>query len=331
MESWRSRLAEDALPGRAILLRAIREYFFQHNVLEVTTPTVGSRGVTDSQIENIKLEQQGHQYYLQTSPEYAMKRLLASGSGSIYQICPAYRGSELGRYHNMEFTMLEWYRTDFTLSELMQDVKDLLCFASASLKPSSASSSENIFNQLPSVAYKDLFGSNFSINPHAVSSQELKELVDANGIECSHILNHADNGSRSDYLDILFSTIIEPQLVSPTIVLNYPVCQAALAQVGDVDGDTVARRFEVFVEGLELANGYLELKDAAELENRMNENNRLRSTRGKETVLLDEKLLAALPFMPNCAGIALGLDRLLMVLLGKKSLSEVLTFTTDYI
>lgn len=338
MESWKPGADAGALKARSELLHVIREFFYSQDVLEVTTQTLGSRGVTDSQIQNLKLDHQDQTFYLQTSPEYAMKRLLASGTGSIYQICPAYRGSEQGQNHNTEFLMLEWYRVGFTLHELMDDVQNLLNFVAEAIDKSRFD-----FRDMPRFSYRDLFMENLESDPHTASLDELRVLSRRVGVECGHITNYDDEATISDYLDLLFSVVIEPQLSTPAIVYDYPVCQVALAQLGQADGNSngtlygapngkiVAKRFEVFASGLELANGYLELLDANELETRMRKNNHLRRVRGLERIEPDEKLLAALPAMPACCGIALGVDRLLMILLGKKKLSDVVSFTSDRI
>lgn len=326
MESGKAGPDRSVLLVRGELLHAIREYFYEQEVLEVTTPTLGSRGVTDSQIQNLKLQHENRCYYLQTSPEYAMKRVLALSSGSIYQICPAYRGNEQGRYHSVEFMMLEWYRVGFPLAELMSDVEQMLCSVTASL-----GLEEYDFHQLPRITYKDLFLAHLDIDPHGASTAELRALAEIMNIDHKHIVQQDDEGTLSDYLDLLFSFVIEPTLLQPTIVYDYPACQVALAQLGEVDGKRVAKRFEVFVNAMELANGYLELGDADELETRMKRNNELRAVRGLEMVEPDEQLLGALGDMPECSGIALGLDRLLMILLGKNSLSQVMTFTGDRI
>jgi len=331
MQVWKTGVSNETLIGRAELLHAVRAYFYQHHVLEVTTPTLGARGVTDSQIQNIEVVQQDQSYFLQTSPEYAMKRLLASMKGPIYQICPAYRGGEQGRNHNIDFMMLEWYRPGFVLSDLMKDVVDLLCAVTAALAPLSPVTGKFNFSNLPRIAYRELFENNFSINPHSATALELQAMIELHDIQCDHITNHFDEGTRSDYLDILFSTVIEPQLELPTIVFDYPACQVALARLAEVDGCQVANRFELFARGLELANGYYELGDPLELKDRMRQNNILRSARELPTMQLDEKLLASLESMPVCSGIALGVDRLLMVLLGKSSLAEVVNFTSDNI
>jgi lysyl-tRNA synthetase class 2 len=216
----------------------------------------------------------------------------------------------------------------------MDDVQNLLIFVAEAIDISRFD-----FRDMPRFSYRELFIENFDCDPHKASLDELRNLSRRVGIECGHITNHDDEASVSDYLDLLFSVVIEPQLGEPAIVYDYPVCQVALAQLGQEDGNSngisygkiVAKRFEVFVSGLELANGYLELLDANELKNRMRKNNQLRRVRGLESIEPDEKLLAALPAMPACSGIALGVDRLLMVLLGKEKLDDVVSFTSDRI
>lgn len=326
MKDWEPGADTAVLAARSKLLHAIRDYFYRQDVAEVITPTLGSRGVTDCQIQNLKLDHLDQSYYLQTSPEYAMKRLLASGSGSIYQICPAYRGGEQGRNHNIEFMMLEWYRVDFTLLQLMDDVHNLLKFVALA-----SGICRFDFEELPRASYKELFEEYLGIDPHKASLDELRLQAQQAEVACGHISHHHDKQTISDYLDLLFSVVVEPHLKDPSIVYDYPRCQVALAQLGEECGDIVAKRFEVFVSGLELANGYLELGDASELQARMRQNNRLRSVRGLERIEPDQKLLSALSEMPECSGIALGIDRLLMVLLGKESLAEVLSFSSDRI
>ncbi|MFP6805951.1 MAG: EF-P lysine aminoacylase EpmA [Pseudomonadales bacterium] len=326
MTTWRSGASPGVLAARSELLHAIRGYFYQQDVIEVETPTLGSRGVSDLHIENIQFVHQGRAHFLQTSPEYAMKRLLASGSGSIYQICPAYRGREIGRRHNIEFTMLEWYRVGYSISELMDDTQALLSAVAETVEAQQFN-----FAEMPRVSYRYLFLERFGINPHQTSIEQLADLARAAELDCSHIQNYNDDASLGDYLDLLFSASIEPQLEKPTIVYNFPACQVALAQLGMEDDCIVAKRFEVFVAGIELANGYLELNDGQELEGRMKVNNEQRKIRGLGNIEADAKLLSALAHMPPCSGIAMGLDRLLMILLATDNLAEVLSFTSDNI
>lgn len=311
---WVPGADAEALDGRARLLRSIREFFFQRGVMEVVTPVLGARGVTDVHIENISAGAR----YLQTSPEYFMKRLLAAGAGPVYQMGPVFRGAESGRHHNMEFTMLEWYRPGFDLRALAAELAELLgtLFEAFGTAAGPVSTSR----------YKDLFAARWHKDPHTADTGTLKSLAAA--LPQSHIVDHGDTGTRNDYLDLLFTQGVQHDLAGPGIVMEYPASQAALAVVAeDEQGERVALRFECIWQGVELANGYYELRDADELARRMAENNDQRAARGLPRVLPDEKLLAALPQMPACSGVALGIDRLLMLLLGRKRLEDVITFS----
>ena len=316
--TWVSGADVPTLRLRARLLRAIREFFFERQVLEVTTPALGAAGVTDVHIVNLSLHLDSGQYFLQTSPEYFMKRLLAGESGPIYQIGPAFRGGESGSRHNTEFTMLEWYRPGFTLVELLAEFEDLLRVLCI------------VFECDPGVfarhRYKDLFFERWGENPHRADLETLRRI--AHPLASGHIADTGDEATRNSYLELLFAEGVEKALTLPSAVLEYPASQAALAEVGEDDeGETVAFRFEFLWNGIELANGYLELRDANQLSRRMSMNNKLREARGLPQVEPDRKLLAALPHMPPCSGVAVGLDRLLMVLTGKQSLDEILAFS----
>ena len=307
-----------ALARRAQLLRAIREFFHRRGVLEAVTPVLGASGVTDVHIENVVVPRNDRNYYLQTSPEYFMKRLLAAGSGPIYQLGPAFRGHETGVRHNIEFTMLEWYRPGFALDDLIGEVQALLDLLLEEFECAAKPFTRH--------RYKDLFIQRWGENPHLAGLDRLRRLAAA--LPASHITDHGDTGTRNDYLDLLFSQGIEPALADPVVVRDYPASQAALAEIGEDDeGTRVALRFECLWQGVELANGYLELRDAGELQGRMAENNRLRHARGLPEIEADGKLLAALPHMPACCGVALGVDRLLMLLTGKQQLDQVMAFS----
>lgn len=300
------------LTRRAILLRAIREYFHEESVLEVVTPVLRDYGTSEIHLQNLSFEHG----YLQTSPEYAMKCLLAEIGGSIYQICPAFRGGESGQRHRSEFQMLEWYRVGYSLDELMTDLEHLLAAAMASLALPDTDASTFPFRRF---AYKELFHERFGICPHTASDSELRKL-------CQTLPDdHLDNGARrADLLDALFSLGVEPRLNEPTLVYDYPASQAALAEVKtDGDGCQVADRFECYLQGMEIANAYQELNDAAELRERFRENNVTRLKLGKPEVPDDVSLLNALGKMPACAGAALGVDRLLMALIGESDISRV--------
>jgi len=310
----------ETLVARDRLLRTVREYFHRSDAMEVTTPTLGRTGVTDPHLQNLTTVSAQERWFLQTSPEYAMKRLLAQHAHAMFQICQAYRGGESGLRHNPEFTMLEWYRPGFSLTDLMSDIESLLTTLFDALNGESV-----VFSRIP---YAQCFAQHLGADPHSISDADLQRLARTH-CDCQHIGEHWDSGSRADYLDVLFSTKVEPQLPSYALVYDYPVCQAALAKL-DLKG-SVAQRFEVFLNGVEIANGYDELRDAKELRDRFKANNLLREERGLEFIPIDERLLMALPSMPECSGIALGLDRLLMLVLGKTSLDEVITFTSQSI
>jgi len=246
--------------------------------------------------------------YLQTSPEYAMKRLLAAGSGCIYQICRAFREDELGRYHNPEFLLLEWYRVGFNHHQLMAEMDELLTLL---LGTSSADKT----------SYQQLFIEHLQVDPLSATSEDLQQLVTnkANG----PILDDKDQ-----MMQCLFSTLIEPVIAveKPLMVYDFPASQSALARISTVD-PRVADRFEVYYKGIELANGFHELKSANEQRQRFIADNQQRKLLGKAEHPLDERLLAALEAgLPDCAGVAMGLDRLLMLMLDKKSISDVLPF-----
>ncbi|MDG2071322.1 MAG: EF-P lysine aminoacylase EpmA [Pseudomonadales bacterium] len=312
---WLSVVSHETLVRRATLLRDVRDFFAERNILEVTTPTLGSAGVSDAHIENITVPLPNSTGYLQTSPEYAMKRLLAGGSGAIYQIAPAYRGGESGRRHSIEFTMLEWYRPGLSLLALIAEVQQLL------------DESTDGMPQCPIVSYRQLFEEHCGVNPHQASVATLFQIIQDHAINADHLSDEQDNAVG--YLDLLFSVLVEPKL-DAVVVTEFPACQAALAKTGlDTAGDMVAQRFEFFLDGLELANGYDELDEEAEIRSRFASNNKIRQQRGTEVIPIDERAVIAMSKMPPCVGVALGLDRLLMRIVGARDISKVINFSTD--
>lgn len=285
------------LTARATLYQQIRTFFAERQVVEVDTPLLADAPVTDPFLEALTVEHPGKTQYLQTSPEYAMKQLLAAGSGDIYQLCKAFRAEEAGRLHRTEFTMLEWYRVGFDEHDLMAEV-DALLQCTLSCQPATKHT------------YQSLFDTYLGINPHAVSEEALLAMVH------QQLDLTADNLNRDDYLMLLFSHCIEPHLghEQPVFVYDYPASQAALAQCKQVNRQIVAARFEVFVNGMELANGYHELTDATEQKHRFEKDLALREQLGLPAVPIDEGLVQALEKgLPACAGVALGVDRLLML------------------
>ncbi len=286
--------------------------------MEVETPIVSQAGVTDVHLASVQvqrhIEGRVQQQYLQTSPEFAMKRLLAAGSGPIYQICKVFRDDEHGRKHNSEFTILEWYRPGLDLRELMHETAALLnvCLA-------------HRFDEIrPLVlSYKHAFQDRLDINPLQATPAQLKQTAQRVGLT----LDLGDD--RLAYMDLLFSHFVEPSLGfdTPIFLTDFPPEMASLAKVRlDEDGEEVAARFEVYIEGLELANAYDELLDASVLRARFEADNQEREKLGLQVMPLDENLLAALAHMPECSGIALGIDRLLMVATQKLNIEQVIAF-----
>ena len=295
---------------RAQLHEDIRQYFAENDVLEVTTPVLSFAGNTDPFIDSFKISSSPPQY-LHTSPEFFMKRLLVEGSGSIYQICNVFREGEAGRFHNPEFSMLEWYRLDYDYQQLMDDVAALI---------------SNVSEKSPDVvkiSYQEAFKS-LGINPHAATESQLAGLTEKQGISVQGM----GNLNRDDWLNLLMSHVIEPGFDKEklTFVFDYPASQASLAKVRK-DKYPVAERFELYWGGVELANGFTELQDADEQRWRFNHDNQRRLKAGLEEVPVDEKFLEALAQgLPDCSGVALGLDRLLMVVSGAGSIDQVMSF-----
>lgn len=316
--SWLPTANISALQTRAKIFQSIRNFFAHREVLEVETPVVARFGVTDPHIVTMQvLLNNKEKYYLQTSPEYAMKRLLAAGSGSIYQICRAFRGGDIGSLHNPEFTMLEWYRLGYDHFQLMDEVDALL---------------QIVLQSLPAkrITYRALFMQHLALDPHITSIAELKNCINANNIACSNAI--LADATVDDLLNILFAVCIEPKLIGalPWLVYDYPASQAALAKISEVDGIPIAERFEVYYQGMELANGYHELTDPAQQLIRFTQDQAIRVQLNKPIMEADDRLLAALEFgLPACAGVAMGLDRLIMLAIGAKTIQAVMAFPID--
>ncbi len=309
--SWRPVASLATLQARAKLLADVRRFFFERGVLEVEVPVLAETTATDLHIDSFRVESDGMQGFLQTSPEFFMKRLLAAGSGPIYSLGKVFRAGEQGRRHNIEFTMLEWYRPDWDARQLMAEVAELV----VGLMP----------GDVP-VAYLD-YGQQFEactgLNPH------LAELSQVQSLASRLSGGNFSNQGRATCLDLIFSQMVEPSLPLGLVFVNdFPACQAALARLEkNADGTLVARRFEAFLNRVELANGYFELTDSVEQRSRFLADNALRKAAGKRELPVDEQLLAALASgMPCCAGVALGIDRLLMQMLGLTNIAEVLGF-----
>lgn len=319
---WRPSAEITTLRERAHLLANVRAFFAKRDVLEVETPVLGQGGSTDvhlvSLVTQARTDKGQRRLWLQTSPEFHMKRLLAAGSGPIYQLARSFRDGEVGSRHNIEFTMLEWYRPEFSLGELIDETTNLV----VTLLPS-------FTGPVVHYRYRELFHTYLAIDPFTTSLEKLRALASERGQMPAGAL--ASEG-RDTCLDLLMSMVIEPQLGQNelSVVLEYPASQAALARRHqDVDGEWVASRFELYLNGIELANGYHELTDAAEQRARFSEDNAERRRLGLPEIDIDEHLLAALEHgMPEGAGVALGIDRLIQLALGKARLEDVLAFST---
>ena len=283
---------------------------------------MSSAAVTDPHIESyaIDVPQGDKPRYLHTSPEFAMKRLLAAGYGSIYQICKVFRQGEAGRQHNPEFTMLEWYRLDFDHHRLMDEVDSLLRqLLEGSLK----------LGETLRLTYRDAFVQYVGLDPHTASTEQLQAKARERGIEVTG-LNDID---KDPWLDLLMTHLVEPNLPDdrPVFIYDYPASQAALARIRQ-DEPPVAERFELYLSGMELANGFHELTDGEEQRQRFVTDNRARVTAGLASMPIDEHFLAALEAgLPSCAGVALGLDRVLMLAVGAESISKVLAFDFEQV
>lgn len=308
MTTWRPTATVAALRARANLYRHIREFFQARDVLEVATPVVGAHGVTDPHVPCIEVPGYG---WLQPSPEYHMKRLLAAGSGPIWQLSPVFRDDERGRRHNPEFTLLEWYRPGFDLDQLIAECVALL-------QPLLASS------DVRRVSFRELFREVTGADPLTDPMETLQQCA---GDTAPGTLD------RPGMVDWLMATRVEPALPKDvlTVVHAFPGWAAALAQkTRDEDGAELAYRFEIYGGGYELANGYLELRDHAEQARRFAEDRERRRAAGLRDMSPDDNLLAALEAgLPSCAGVAMGVERLLMVRLGTDDIADVLTFPAD--
>lgn len=310
-DSWQPGASRQQRRARADLYARLRAFFAERGVLEVDMPIMASTFVSDPYLQPVIAQCQGQSHYLQSSPEYAMKRLLAAEAEDIYSLGKVFRDGEQGRRHNPEFTLLEWYRMGYDDHALMDEVAALI----QSLLPDIT---------VKRLSYRQWFENHLGIDPHRITLDKLRKL----GREYIEI---NDQGLDADaWLDLLVTHVLEPKLGSGlTLIYDYPASQAALARIlPDASGQRVARRFEAFLGGMELANGYWELTDVAEQRQRFERDFARRREQGIPCYPLDEKLLAALAAgLPECAGVALGVDRLLMCLTGASSIDEVLSFS----
>jgi len=301
-----------ALKARANLYNKIRLFFAKKDVLEVETPLLGETTVTSPYISSLEVINSPKNYYLQTSPEYAMKRLLCEYSNqSIFQICKSFRKEEIGSLHHIEFSMLEWYRLNFSIFDLMNEIEELV----------------NLFKEvkITQYTYQEIFLKYLNIDPLEISFNNLlkkfKELI---------IFQSEDSYNQLDFDDMLqqlFCKYIEPNLTA-AFVYYFPKSQAALAKINPEDSKC-ANRFELYLNGIEIANGYDELLDAESYKIRFSKENKIREEQGLNIIEFDKKLLSALESsnnLPNCSGVALGLDRLLMYVLDSNNIEDVISY-----
>jgi lysyl-tRNA synthetase class 2 len=319
VSDWRSKAELASLRMRAEVYRLIREFFFERGVMEVETPILSHAGNSDPNIESFHLEFDGpasagaRTRWLRTSPEFPLKRLLASGIGDCYELGRVFRNGEFGRKHNPEFSMLEWYRVGWSHLELIEECVTLV---------QKVFSLRGVGLSVMRTSYRELFQRQFGFDPHAASTEQItaavtdKVSIDTQGLQ------------RDDLLDLLLSHVIEPSFPDDqlTVILDFPASQCALARIRTENGLDIAERFELYVGGFELANGYHELTDACEQRKRFEADLEKRRLSGKILPALDARLLAAMPSLPPCAGVAMGLDRLMMRLLGKQSMADVIGF-----
>lgn len=302
-----------SLESRALMLTAVRSFFSERGIMEVDTSILSHSAPVDLHIEIMTVDVcQGEKGYLHSSPEYAMKRLLSQGSGDIYQLSHVFRAEQSGRLHNPEFMMIEWYRVGMTLPQLIEETLDLIRLFVGN-PPTTLHTYAEVFKQSTDIDYR------------TASLNDLQTLV-----EPYHPPSDVASWDLDGYLHFIMGFIIEPKLQGLHVICDYPPSQAALATTRDTPEGTVAERFEVYFNGIELANGFHELTHPTEQRRRFLVANTERQKLGKAPLPLDENFLAALEKgLPDSCGVAVGFDRLLMLKLGKTSLKEVLPFTWD--
>ena len=317
---WEPGCSLELLQIRAQVLDRIRAFFAEKRVMEVETPLLGNACGTAPSLAFFtslySLPPYEKELFLQSSPEFAMKRLLAAGSGSIFQICKAFRNGETGRLHNPEFTILEWYRVGFNLSRLMDEIAELL---QVLFEPYRS------LNGVQRFSYREVFLRHTGIDPLDFSLLTFSGCAQENNLTEAKLICGEDH---SMWLDFLFSHLVQPKLGNQSLcmIYDYPACQASLARLKNNDLN-VAERVEVFLNGVELGNGFYELCDAKEQNNRFDAEINERKRRGDPAVVKDQLFLDALiSGLPDCSGVAIGLDRLLLMLTGNNNLSDVLAF-----
>jgi len=323
LDEWQPTCSMEILRLRAQVFEDIRRFFSARAVLEVETPLLSYSSGTDPQLDFFTTEYGSpplqHTLFLQTSPEFAMKRLLAAGSGSIYQLCKAFRNGESGRFHNPEFTLLEWYRVGFTLSQLMDEIAELMTVLFEG---------HRVLYPTQRVSYQEIFQRFTGLNPLEFSYQNYCAYARYNQMpEAMSICGY----DHALWLDFVFSHVVQPKLGENAVcmVYGYPACQSSLARINEYNSQ-ITDRVEVFINGIELGNGYYELTDAKEQSRRFDKEIAIRQQKQSSVTVKDKHLVSALEAgLPECSGMAIGLDRLLMLLANKASINDVLNFPVN--
>ena len=302
------------------MLRNIRAFFDEREVMEVETPLLSRFSTTDVHLESLPVQFRDERYFLNTSPEYSMKRLLADNAAPIYQICKAFRDDELGQYHNPEFTILEWYRPGFSLAQLMDELELLI---------KTLVSSQGAAHAFHRISYQQAFEAALDLNPHTADSLQCFEAAKCHQIDIP-VGMKTDESEKDNWLDWLLTQAVLPALANDgfTFLYDYPASQAALSKVefGEA-GYPVARRFELLYGEIELANAFYELTDAREQKKRFEQENQQRINIGMKRSEFDPYLLSALQAgLVETSGVAVGLDRLLMVIVKNFNIEDVLAF-----
>ena len=316
--NWHPTTSIPILKERARILQSIRAFFAQRNVLEVETPVISAAAITDPQLESFSTRYHQKKMYLHTSPEFYMKRLLAAGSGDIYQLSKVFRDDENGRNHNPEFTMLEWYRLGFDHHQLMDEMEVLV---SGLIK--------NKKIDFTRLSYQQAFIEQLEIDPFEADVMQLKQCAKRFEIETPQGMDD----DRDMWLDWLMVESVAPGFSKEgfTFLYDYPASQASLARL-DKDDSRKANRFELFYGELELANGFYELTDADEQARRFENDHVVRQQRGQKLMPVDECLLDALRSgLPECSGVAIGVDRLVMLMVGADHIKEVISFGDEFL
>jgi len=312
---------------RSELLKNTRQFFYDRKFYEVQTPVLSADTIVDCHLDPLAISEKSlplnhhnvRKYYLQTSPEFAMKRLIAAGLDPIFQITPVFRAGDRGQFHNIEFTMLEWYRIGdnyqtgmFLLAELVRHLFE--------------ATETELSGEIGYHTYRDVFESEVGVNPHTATIQELQNICDQRNI----VYPKSDwTNSTDGWFDLLFSEMVQPTLES-AIVYDFPQSQAHLAKIRQDKEYAVSERFELFLKGHEIASGYHEAQDATELRRRFQENRDRRLAEGRPWLPVNSRLLTIMELgFPQCSGTALGIDRLLMAMLDAETIEDVLTFPIE--